>query len=536
MSTLVTSSSFANTRKRSVRLGLIAGAALLLAIAGYLIFRSVSGPSATVAQGDFHLVAPIDMIVRIQKDGELQAVHNIEIRCKVEGRSTIQTIVPEGSTVKKGDVLLTLDSSDIRQKIDDTMLEVQKAQTDATAAREDVEIQQSINDANLQTAEVQLLLAKLDLEQYEKGTYPQALQDAQRAVEMARITVANAEKDLEQTMNLFSRGFVTPADVEKSKLESLTAKNSLQKAETELMVLQEYTHRKDQADKRNTLSQTQANLGRVKQQNASSLAQRIAAKEARERTLILRQRKLESLQEQLEACTVTAPTSGLVVYGSSGSRRDDRRVAEGTEVTEKQILFRLPDTSDMMAIVRIPEAQKYKLNVGQRARVQINGTTEPIWGTVKTIAVVYDSNTWWNPDLKEYPVEIALDSTPSGLKPGTSVQAQIIIDQEDNVLALPLPSIFSTGNDRYVFVRNGDQVRPQKVEIGASNETFAKVISGVEAGSQVLMLQAGQGRELLERAGIALATPQPQQSQRIPAAPQAQSSTQINQSSQASAQ
>ncbi len=506
MSTIAIPNTTVSRKKILATPWIIALLAVLVLLGGYLFARRVTAP-AVVAGGDYHTVSPMDLIVRVQKDGELQAVNNIEIRCKVEGKSMVQTLVPEGSEVKKGDTLLVLDSSTIRQKIDDALLEVQKAQTEATAAREGLEIQQSTNAANLESAKVELLLAQLDLEQYEDGTYPQSLQDAQRVLDMAKITVANKEKDLEQTMSLYGKGFVTPADVEKSKLEVLTAQNELAKTQTQLMVLDKYTHRKDTAEKRNNLAQSDAKLARVQKENASNLSQKTADKSAKEQTLMLRQRKLTSLQEQLAACTVIAPTDGMVVYGSSGDRRSERRVAEGAEVSEKQVLIKLPETDTMMAIVRIPEAQKHKLREGQRARVKISGLTEPVWGTLKTIAVVYDSNQWWNPDLKEYPVEITLDTTPPNLKPGTSVQAEIFVNKEEDVLAVPLPAIFSTGGDRYVFVKNGNDVTPRKIEMGTSNETHAKVDKGLAAGDQVLMLQVGQGRELLERAGIAIAPP-----------------------------
>ena len=31
----------------------------------------------------------------------------------------------------------------------------------------------------------------------------------------------------------------------------------------------------------------------------------------------------------------------------------------------------------------------------------------------------------WNPDLKEYPVDLTLSETPKGLKPGMGIQAEI---------------------------------------------------------------------------------------------------------------
>jgi hypothetical protein len=41
-----------------------------------------------------------------------------------------------------------------------------------------------------------------------------------------------------------------------------------------------------------------------------------------------------------------------------------------------------------------------------------------------------------------------------------------------------------------------------KVAIGQVNETHAQIASGVSQGQDVLILQAGQGRDLLEKAGI----------------------------------
>ena len=47
----------------------------------------------------------MDMDIKINKDGELDAVNNIDIMCEVEGQNTITNIVPEGTYVKKGDIL-----------------------------------------------------------------------------------------------------------------------------------------------------------------------------------------------------------------------------------------------------------------------------------------------------------------------------------------------------------------------------------------------------------------------------------------------
>src|SRR5687768_14625991 len=198
---------------------IIAGAIALAAAGGLWVYYhrpgSSGGAAATgaAAGGKFYTVTPMDMDVKVVKDGELQAVNNIDVMCMVEGQSTIVHIIKEGSEVKKGDLLVEIDSSQIRQQIDQTTLQHQKAEADLKSAREMLAIQQNQNEADIEAAQVQLELARLDLRQYTEGTYPQSLADAQTALEMAAITVKNKEEELEQTRNLFAKGFVTAAEV-----------------------------------------------------------------------------------------------------------------------------------------------------------------------------------------------------------------------------------------------------------------------------------------------------------------------------------
>ena len=74
--------------------------------------------------------------VMVVKDGELQAVENIELISKVEGRTTITDIVKEGASVKAGDVLVQLDSATIRQQIEDDSLGEQQDTASLTNARD----------------------------------------------------------------------------------------------------------------------------------------------------------------------------------------------------------------------------------------------------------------------------------------------------------------------------------------------------------------------------------------------------------------
>lgn len=473
---------------------------------GYVKWSSRSGPA--LAGAKFYPVVPVEMTIKVDKDGELQAVNNIDVQCLVEGGSTIVQIVKEGAFVKKGDVLVVLDSSAIRQKIEDAQLTIQTAESDATAAKEMYDIQESQNAANLDAAKVDVELAKLSLQQYEEGTYPQMQATAQTLLEMQKINVANAEDDLRQTRELYAKNYVAIADVKKFELALTTVKNQLAEAQTAMDVLEKFTHKMELAGKRNYVAQSDQKLARTQHENASNLSKARADMEAKQQKLALLKRQFARYQEQLDNCTIKAPAEGLVVYAQQ--RESSAPVAEGAPVRERQVLLRLPDTTAMKAVIKVNESQVTRLVAGQRATVRVTGLPDPVPATLTKISPVADSSQrWWNPDLREYPVELTLDNTPPNLKPGIGVQSEILVESVQDALCVPLATLYAQGPESYVFVRNGEAVEPKKVTVGRSNETQVQVASGLKGGEQVLLLLPGQGRELLEKANIHLAPPEP---------------------------
>ncbi len=490
-------------KPRSKLLWAIPAGLLLIAIAYFAVPRLLGRGGTEIAALPTYTVKPMNMDIRVIKDGELQAVNNIDIQCAVEGLSTIQELVKEGSSVKKGDVLAVIDSSSLKLKIEDTSLEVEKSTAELTTAREMRDIQLSQNSANIEAADVALQLARLDLQQYVEGSYPQQLKSAKTDVEMGDTTLKNKLEELDQTKRLFGKGFVNSADVKKSELEVIIARNALDKAQTALAVLSKYTHEMDQASKKNALAQAEQKLVRTKRENASNLAQKEADVKAKDQALTLLKRRFDRYQDQLVACVIKAPAEGLVVYASSGDRNAEKPIQEGGTVRERQLLFRLPDTTSMKAVVRVQEAQIGRVTEGMRAIVRLPLGLPPAQSTITKISVLADNaQRWWNPDLKEYPVELALDSTPSGLKPGMNALTEIFIDQLRDVIAVPLTTVYAAGADTFVFEQVGEHVHPIKVKLGQNTDTHVQVTEGVSTGQPLLVLQSGQGRELLEKAGI----------------------------------
>jgi HlyD family secretion protein len=292
---------------------------VLIAVGAYLLIHKIDFGAGTGSSNVFYRVIPIDLELAIKKDGELKAIDNLDVVCPVEGLNTITTIVPEGKLVKKGDVICELDSSEIKRKLQQATLDVRKAESDLTAAKEQLSIQESKNKSDLEAAQVELKLAQIDLQGYEKVDYPAKLQAATKDVEMAEITVRDKQEARAQQQQLLTKSFVTTSDVKNAEVELIKAQTDLEKKRSDLKVLVDYTHEKDLADKKNKVAQGDGKVERTKSENNSNLAQKVADAQTKEQSLILYKETEKHLQEQLASFTIKAPGDVIVIYGSIDS-------------------------------------------------------------------------------------------------------------------------------------------------------------------------------------------------------------------------
>src|SRR5512145_2152990 len=65
----------------------------------------------TYAPNAFYQVKRTDMLISIVEEGALRALNETVVRSALEGLNRIIYLVPEGSYVEKGDLLVELDSS-----------------------------------------------------------------------------------------------------------------------------------------------------------------------------------------------------------------------------------------------------------------------------------------------------------------------------------------------------------------------------------------------------------------------------------------
>ncbi|MEK6800287.1 MAG: HlyD family efflux transporter periplasmic adaptor subunit [Planctomycetota bacterium] len=465
----------------------------ILALAGWGLSLLTAGPSAEVA--DRALVANRAFNVVLKEKGELRAAKSTDISCEVEGRSTIIKLIPEGTAVKEGDVLVELASAEIEDKIRQSELKEANSIAALEAAQADLQIQQDKNNSDIRKASLEVTLKSIDLEKYREGEWMQKLRDAEIAIEQAEVDLERRQEDFLASQKLFEKGYTTRAENEDAEFRKRKAAWDIEKAKMAKVVLENYTDKADRAKRESDVEEAKKDLDRVAASAKAQEAQKTAAAEGKTKELELIQAELAKLRTQHEKCRIVAPTQGFVVYaGSGGSGRRffmsaEEQIKEGATVFERQMLMQLPDTSVMNAVVRVHEAKTDKLRSGQKAVVTIEGIPGRTFpGEVTKIAVLADSqSSWLNPDLKEYETEITLDATDVPLKPGVTAHAEIHVQTVEDVVTIPVQSVYSKGGKRYVFRDTKRGPEYVEVSLGAVGTEWAEVKSGVEAGDQVLL-------------------------------------------------
>ncbi len=473
------------------------------AAATYYLSSSWQDSAVRLSQMDKFVVAPRTFNVVLKEKGELKASKSADIKCEVEGRSTIISLIDEGKLVTKGDMLVELASDEIENRIQQEELKEANAVSAFEAAKAELDIQRDKNESDNRKASLKIELAQLELDKYRKGDWIQQLKDAEIAISQARIMLEREKEDFEAAKELVERKFITRTEFKEDEFNYQKAQWDLEKADRAKNVLEEYTHIANLRRSESDLEEAGKEALRVQKSAEAEETKKVRALEGKEKELNLTQTQLEKLKRQRKQCRIFAPTSGYVVYYSGGGGHrfmsGQNQIQEGAEVRERQILMQLPDTTQMAIVLRVHEAKMDRLAVGQKALVEIEGIPgKRFSGNVSKIAVLADTqNRWLNPDLKEYETEILLDETDEVLKPGATAHVEIMVETVVDKLAVPVQAIYSKGGKRYAFHNDRGAVSPREIQLGAIGMEWAEVVNGLQSDDQILLAFSDEQKRMI---------------------------------------
>ena len=111
----------------------------------------------------------------------------------------------------------------------------------------------------------------------------------------------------------------------------------------------------------------------------------------------------------------------------------------------------------------------------------VPGSDRMYVGQITYLADVIDTQT------NTYELNLSVANPDFSLKPGVKVQIRLTEAEEEQVVAVPTLSIVREGAENFVFVLNGDKAEKRKIELGRLKELHQEILSGVQAGEQLIV-------------------------------------------------
>lgn len=431
--------------------------------------------------------------ISVTESGTIQAREQIILKSEVEGRTTILFLIDEGTRVKKGELLVELDSSQLLDNKIDQEIRVQNAEAAFIRSRENLAVVQNQAESDIDKAELVLEFAKLDLKKYLEGEYQNQLNEVESRITLAKEELQVAEEKLGWSEKLYEKEYISQTELQSDKLSVERRKLELELSENSLSLLEGFEHPRNLAAKESDVKQAEMALERTNRKAKADVVQAEADLRAKESEFDRQKDKLAKIEEQIEKTRIYAPAEGLVIYATSAKtqhwRGNEEPLDEGREVREREELIYLPTASAVKAEVKIHEASLEKMKVGLPVRVTVDALAgRTFTGRVAKIAPLPDAQMiWLNPDLKVYNAEIYLDGEGNYLRTGMSCSAEIIIEEYEDAIYIPVQAVIRVGGEPTVYVLEGGEFEPRSVEIGLDNNRMMRIIGGLKEGEVVLL-------------------------------------------------
>ena len=475
------------SRKRHL---ILAGIVVCAAVVAYFLMRGKKDagedvPTFAVAEGP--------LTIGITSSGTIQSRDKVVLKSELEGNNVVIWVIDEGVNVKAGDLLLEFDSASLVDKRNEQEITVATTEGNLIISQEKLEVTKGDCDANLLEREVDVTLAKMRLEKYEKGDYPQEAREYDADIALADEEVQRAAEKLEWSQRLAKEGFLTRTELQADELALRRKEIALEMAKTKMSVLTNYTVIQQRATNESTLRKATRALARTKWQNKSIIRQVETEIVQRTRERDRATNRLAELNFQISKSKIYAPTNGVVLYASTVqiSRRRwwIRPLAVGETAVQRQELIYIPLDTGMIVEIMVPEASLNKLAVGMPANVKVDAFPDRVFhGKLAKIGILPDGQSaQLNPDLKMYKCELECDFSDVVIRPGMSCDVELVKDSFEKVLYCPMQCVTRIDGEPHVYVRAGDEWAPRKVEVGLDNNRMIHLVSGVAEGEVIMM-------------------------------------------------
>jgi multidrug efflux pump subunit AcrA (membrane-fusion protein) len=449
----------------------------------------------TVTRGDFNVV--------VSANGTLDAIKRYKIEAPPVAKQGLDIIeaVPDQSVLRKGDLIVAFSDESYQDELGNLDIKIEEAEKNRMLFEQDYQMQIAEMVSQIKKATD---LRRVSVEAHEKyrnedaplakKTAQQGVESAQQALRVEEAALAVLREDLSAAaMESEAARKKIEDQVKAAELKVAEARNKADKEVYNLRILKQYTYPQKSRELEREVVKTEMDL---QKQLVTAAAQRIKI-EGQIRT---QNGVLQNLQEQrsnllanVSMLRVVAPVDGVVTYGNPDPRRafnqQQKEIIVGASMRPSELIGTIPDLSQLIVNVDVPEAVRSKVAVGMRAEMRIKALPNVrLAGMVSRISdLASNLNFWDQSSPKVYPTVITLDQSDPLLRPGMSVEVDMISERIRDVLYVPVEALTAREGAIYGRVRKLSGFEERKVTTGRASSSFVEILEGLEAGEQLLL-------------------------------------------------
>lgn len=387
--------------------------------------------------------------------GLLKPVQAITYRSPLTGReSEITFLVPEGTRVGEGDLLVRLDTVPLQRDLERANQEVRQAQVD------------------LQVAEIDRQEGQAAIESLTGGEAALSVEETKTRLEAAERKVARLRAEQAALAPLLEKGFITRDELRRTSDELEQAEQDLALNRRRADVLLKRTVPRDQ------------------QKAELQLAQKEAQRENVRARVIEARARVAFLQGQIENASVYARRPGFVVFEEFMNANPRRKIRAGDRVTETPGIVTVADVDRMLVETSVGEADVHRVAVGQAVHVVLEALRDRRFtGKVTRVGTVARSSAERPMEDKRFDLIVELDQPDAQLKPEMTARVDVQLGERKGVLIIPPNAVFDEQGVSAVHVVRAFNVQTRMVQLGESTGTAVEVVAGLEEGERVLLTE-----------------------------------------------
>ncbi len=475
----------------------------ILAIAAVFVLGGIGygltqlGPSGTSTEFIYHTTKLTDLDVTVTERGNLESQEVITVFNEVddiEGDSihgaVLVEMVPNGSSVKEGDIIARMDSASLIERMDRQTLETDKIRSYQIQAQVKFDNQKTQNETNLAEAHLAVELAELAQKQFEDedgGTFQIDLQDIELTIQTAQASKLIQQTNLEGVKKLYDLGYRSQGELAQAQLSAMKAERELASAIAKKKELVEYQYKKTRMTLAGSVASAKRSLRQVERDNEALMAQAQATLDEANKALKKEEERFTRYETQLTKCEIKAPASGMLAYSVPKSRYYSE-IREGAQIRPKQAMFTIPNLKKMQVKTSVHESVLGQVQPGLPATIRVDVKSGTAYaGSVLSVAVLPEQDRYRSSDTKVYETVVTIDEEVDAIKPGMTAVVEIHVASLSNVITVPVTSIIQIGNQSWCFIKDGSGHKEVQIELGMTNERFVEVKSGLKPDQEVVI-------------------------------------------------